>query len=288
MTSKNKTAREYYDQEAPDYKKMYEPKYEKYPANLIRLKLIIKRLKQNKSRKILDTGCGTAIPMIKLLKQGFDVNGFDYSKQMVEFGKSELISAKYSSKRIFQADLEKNKTLPTKKFDAILSLGVFPHIKNEKIALRNIRNCLNKNGKTFIEFRNELFATFSMNKYSADFYLNELIDIQEIPTKVKNKLINFYSKKLSIKRPTKQKNGRISYNEILAKFRNPLTIEDELFKPEKMKIDKIHFYHYHAMPPNFQSKYPELFIKLSKKLEKSDSWKGYFLSSAFVVESSKI
>ena len=288
MTLKNKTAREYYDQEAPEYKKMYEPGYEKYPANLIRLNLIIKRLKQNKSRKILDTGCGTAIPMIKLLKQGFDVSGFAYSKQMVEFGKSELISAKYSSKRIFQANLEKNKTLPTKKFDAILSLGVFPHIKNEKIALRNIRNCLNKNGKAFIEFRNELFATFSMNKYSADFYLNELIDVQEIPTKVKSELINFYSKRLSIKRPTKQKNGRISYNEILAKFRNPLTIEDKLFKPENMKIDKIHFYHYHAIPPTFQNKYPELFIKLSKKLEKSDSWKGYFLSSAFVVESSKI
>ena len=288
MTLKNNTAREYYDQEASEYKKMYEPGYEKYPANLIRLKLIIKRLKENKSKKILDTGCGTAIPMIKLLKQGFDVNGFDYSKQMVEFGKSELISAKYSSKRIFQADLEKNKTLPTKKFDAILSLGVFPHIKNEKIALRNIRNCLNKNGKAFIEFRNELFATFSMNKYSADFYLNELIDMQEIPTKVKSELINFYSKRLSVKRPTKQKNGRISYNEILAKFRNPLTIEDKLFKPENMKIDKIHFYHYHAIPPTFQNKYPELFIKLSKKLEKSDSWKGYFLSSAFVVESSKI
>jgi hypothetical protein len=114
------------------------------------------------------------------------------------------------------------------------------------------------------------------------------LKIHEIPTKIKSELINFYSKRFSIKRPTKQKNGRISYNEILAKFRNPLTIEEELFKPEKMKIDKIHFYHYHAMPPNFQNKYPELFIKLSKKLEKSDSWKGYFLSSAFVVESSKI
>ena len=55
-----------------------------------------------------------------------------------------------------------------------------------------------------------------------------------------------------------------------------------------MKIDKIHFYHFHAMPPIFEKKYPELFRKLSKKLEKSNSWKGYFLSSAFVVEECKI
>ena len=74
--NKNKTARDFYDQEAQNYKKMYEPGYEHYPANLIRLKLIIKRLNENKARKILDAGCGTAIPMIKLLKQGFDVEGF--------------------------------------------------------------------------------------------------------------------------------------------------------------------------------------------------------------------
>ena len=286
--NKNKTARDFYDQEAQNYKKMYEPGYEHYPANLIRLKLIIKRLNENKARKILDVGCGTAIPMIKLLKHGFDVEGFDYSKHMVEFGKFELESAKYSSNRVFHADLENNKTMPKRKFDGILALGVFPHIKKEKVALRNIKNCLTKNGKTYIEFRNELFAAFSMNKYSADFFLNELIELEKFPIKIRNELVNFYSKKLSIKRPTKLKDGRVSYNEILARFRNPITIENELFKPEKMKIDKIHFYHFHAMPPIFEKKYPELFRKLSKKLEKSNSWKGHFLSSAFVVEACKI
>ena len=69
---------------------------EKYPANLIRLRLIIKRLNENKSKKVLDAGCGSAIPMIKLLKKGFDVRGFDFTKQMVDFGKYELKSAKYS------------------------------------------------------------------------------------------------------------------------------------------------------------------------------------------------
>ena len=91
-----RSAEEYYDQEAKQYKKMYEPGYEKYPANLIRLRLIIKRLNENKSKKVLDAGCGSAIPMIKLLKKGFDVRGFDFSKQMVDFGKYELKSAKYS------------------------------------------------------------------------------------------------------------------------------------------------------------------------------------------------
>ena len=283
-----RSAEEYYDQEAKQYKKMYEPGYEKYPANLIRLRLIIKRLNENKSKKVLDAGCGSAIPMIKLLKKGFDVRGFDFSKQMVDFGKYELKSAKYSEERVFHADLQKKRTMPKRKFDAILALGVFPHIKNERVALRNIRDCLNKNGKTYVEFRNEIFATFSMNKYSADFFLNELIDLKQFPAKIKKEIISFYSKKLSIKPPTKQKDGRISYDEILAKFRNPLTIEEDLFIPEKMKIDKIHFYHFHSMPPIFQKKYPKLFMNTSRKLEKPNNWKGNFLCSAFVVEASKI
>ena len=48
MMGKNtKSAQDFYNQEAQTYKKMYEPGYEYYPANLIRLKLIIKRLKEN-------------------------------------------------------------------------------------------------------------------------------------------------------------------------------------------------------------------------------------------------
>lgn len=282
-----KFAQEFYNQEASNYKKMYEPGYELYPANLIRLKLIIKRLKVNNEKIILDTGCGTAIPMIKLLKYGFDVSGFDYSKKMVEFGKKELESAKFSPNLIYYANLEKKSSLKKKKFDAILALGVFPHIKNERIALKNIRDCLKSNGKTYIEFRNELFSTFSLNKFTVDFFLNELIELKSFPNNLKNELVNFYSNKFSVKKAQKRKDGRISYNDILAKFHNPFTINNDLFKPLKMKVEKIHFYHYHSMPPIFEKKYPKIFRKTSMKLEKPDNWKGYFLSSAFVVEASK-
>ena len=109
MKKNTKSTQDFYNQEAQTYKKMYEPGYEYYPANLIRLKLIIKRLKENNSKKILDAGCGTAIPMIKLLKLGFDVIGFDYSKEMVTFGKKELELANYKPDLIYHANLEKKK-----------------------------------------------------------------------------------------------------------------------------------------------------------------------------------
>ena len=54
MKDDKKSTKYFYNQEATNYKKMYEPGYQHYPANLIRLKLIIKRLKANNSKKILD------------------------------------------------------------------------------------------------------------------------------------------------------------------------------------------------------------------------------------------
>src|SRR3990167_6329548 len=110
-------AKEYYDQEAADYVKQYQKAYDKYPANLIRIKFIIERMK----------------------------------KKMVTEGKRELKRAGFSSELINFADLEKGKVFPKEKFDAIIALGVFPHILNEKRALLNMKKMLKPKGLVFIE-----------------------------------------------------------------------------------------------------------------------------------------
>ena len=169
-------SKEYYDQVAHTYKQMYEENYEKYPANLIRLKLLIKRLKEIKTKTILDVGCGTCAPMIKLLKEGFDVRGCDFSSEMIKIGKDQLTKEKLDPNLISQADVEDDSSMPDGKFDSILALGVFPHLVNESKALQNLKKRLNNNGRVFIEFRNELFSLFSSNKYTVDFILNKILD----------------------------------------------------------------------------------------------------------------
>jgi len=283
---KQKT-KNYYDQEAGDYIKQYQEGYNQYPANLIRIKFIIERLKKNNVKTILDAGCGTCRPMVKLLKEGFDVKGFDFSKDMVEQGKKELEKAGYNTELIYSADLEDGSGLPNEKFDAILALGVFPHIVHEKKALSNTGKLLNPNGLVFIEFRNDLFATYTLNKYSLDFFLNRIIDLNSLPQEVQDEVIDFYSKRLKVDKPIKEKSGKIRYEDILAKFRNPLSIENKLFEPCNFSIVDIHFYHYHALPPVFENKYPKLFRELSLKMERSNDWKGYLMASAYVIEAKK-
>ena len=280
-------AKNYYDQEAEDYISQYQRSYDQYPANLIRIKFIIERLGKSKVKTILDVGCGTAGPMIKLLKKGFEVTGFDFSEDMVTQGKKELVKAGYDSELIKLVYLEDTTELPGKKFDAVIALGVFPHLLNERKALVNIRKMLNPGGLVFIEFRNDLFAAFSFNKYSLEFFLNRLIDVNSLPKHLGSGLIDFYSNKLKVDYPTNVTDGRISYTDILANFQNPLTIGKELFNSCGFSVTDIHFYHFHALPPIFEKKYPKIFRELSLKLEKTNDWKGYLMASAFVVEAKK-
>lgn len=280
-------ARDYYSQEAGDYIRMYTNRWDKYPANLIRIKFIIKRLKKNKVKTILDAGCGTCGPMIRLLKEGFDVRGFDFSKEMVQEGKRELKKSGYDPKLIHHADLEDQKTLPGQKFDAILALGVFPHILNERKALANMKKLLNPGGIVLIEFRNDLFAAFTLNKYSLDFFVNRIIDLPSLPNNIQDEVVNFYSQKLKVDKPLKRRDGKIEYTDILAKFHNPLNIGKELFDSIGLAVTNLHFYHYHVLPPFFEDKHPKMFRGLSLKMEKIDDWRGYLMASAYVVEAKR-
>lgn len=277
----------YYDQEAVDYIHMYKENYLEYPANAIRLEMINKRLLESGVKSILDAGCGTCGPMMRFLKEGMSCVGFDFSAEMVDKGKKELEKKGYDPDLIFRADLEKGENLPIEKFDAIVSLGVFPHIHDEKIALENMKKMLNENGKVYIEFRNDLFSTFTFNKYAIDFFLNKVINLEILPDDLKNKVIEFYENKLNANKSEGNNDDKIQYEEIFARFKNPLTITKELFGPTGFEVDDMLFYHYHAVPPIFQDENPELFKELSLKMEDPHDWRGYLMASAFIVEASK-
>jgi len=274
----------YYDQEALDYIHMYEEGYLDYPANAVRLEMVTKKLLENNVKSVLDAGCGTCGPMIRFLKDGMKSKGFDFSSEMVNSGKKELEKAGYDQNLIFVADLEKEENFPKEKFDAVVALGVFPHIPNEKKALLNMKNRLNENGKVYIEFRNDLFSTFTLNKYSVDFFLNRVINMSSLPENLKDEVVDFYSNLLNADKTVIKKEGKIHYTEILAKFKNPLTITKELFESCGFDVNDILFYHYHVLPPVFQGKNPKLFRELSLKMEDPHDWRGYFMASAFVIE----
>jgi len=287
-SSDKERVKQYYNQESSVYMDFYKKTWDEYPEQAIRLNFIIKILKQKKINNIYDVGCGTGGPMIKMLNNKIKAEGGDFAEKMVEEGKEELKKAGYNSNLLNKIDLEDRKTLPKKKYNSALALGVFPHILDQKKGLKNINFLLKKNGSAFISFRNDLFALSTLNEYSLDLFLNRLFNIKVFPKKIQQEVLKFYKDRLKTTVSIKKENGNVLYTSIMARFHNPLTLEEELFKPCGFKITKIHFYHYHALPSFFQKKYKKIYDNESLKLEHTNDWKGYFLASAFVVEAKKI
>lgn len=285
--SKKQKVEEFYNQEAKNWNQMYGGKYDYYPANQIRLEIILSRLKETKSKKILDIGCGACGPMIRLLKEKFECVGCDFAKEMVDEGTKALKEAGFDPKLISKGNIEDESSLPEGKFDAILALGVFPHVKNAKKALKNMKNKLNDNGRVLISFRNDLFSVFTLNKYSKDFYMNKILNLKSLSPNMLKEVDRFFSDACKVDNSIENKEGKILYTDIKADFNNPLTIENELFNPCGFIVDKLYFYHYHALPPIFEQKYEKEFRKLSMDLEKPNDWRGYIMASAFVVEATK-
>ena len=102
---------------------------------------------------------------------------------------------------------------------------------------------LKKGGLVFIEFRNDLFAAFTLNKYSLDFFLNRVLDLDSFPKDAAKEVIDFYQERLKVDKIITKEDGKLDYTDVLAKFRNPLCIEEELFRPNGFKIENFHFYH---------------------------------------------
>lgn len=280
--------REYYDQKAKDYKAMWydHTKADMYPADVIRVQIVINRLKETGAKTVLDAGCGGCVPMVMLLNAGFNVQGCDLSPEMIKEGKKELEKAGYSPDLITEANLEDGSNMPSDKFDAVMSLGAFPHIPDQSQALKNIHKRLNDNGRVYIEFRNELFAAFTFNRYSTAFFLNKVIDLTSLPERLRKEATDFCFERCNTP-PSRGHDEGIDYEEILSQFRNPLA-PDNLFCSNGFEIINHHFYHYHALPPIFEKKYPKLFKELSLKLEKPLDWKGHLMASAYVLEAKNI
>lgn len=245
-----------------------------YKHNLKVLKIILQKYKNKKS--LLDVGCGTGIPLLEFLKLGFDAKGCDFVDASILISQAYLQKHGYDMNLVFKADIENRSTLPQKKFDIITSVGVFPHIINDKKTLQNMKKLLNKNGLVLLQFKNDLFNLFTLNAYSKIFF-QKLIDYEKLPTFLKKEVDEFYKKRLSI-------GGINSQFGILSKFHNPLTIQDELFKPMGFEVKHIHFFHYHRLPPIFQLKNNALFKKLGDEMENPRDWRGYFMASSFIIE----
>jgi len=260
-----------------------------YPANYFRMNLMLNVFINNSIKRVIEVGVGSGVPLLTLAKSGMDVSGFDISKSMVEAAKATFANNNVDSGKIFYADIQDPSTyihvLNEGLFDGLLAMGIMPHVKNDTAVLKNMHAMMRPDGTVFIEFRNKLFSLFTFNRYTKDFILNDLLD--EVSDEIKEIVSKDLDKRLDLHLPAVrdvQADGSADYDAILSKFHNPFDME-ELFTKCGFYDIKLHWYHYHAAMPKYETENPEIFRNESISLEyNKDSWKGMFLCSAYVVE----
>jgi SAM-dependent methyltransferase len=112
---------------------------------------VIKYMKKEGVKRVLDLGCGSGRHVVQLSKEGFEVIGTDVSKHGLEITRKWLNEKKLNAKLIEASCYEK---FPFKDdyFDAVISVQVIHHNyhKQIKYAISEIERVLKPEGIVFI------------------------------------------------------------------------------------------------------------------------------------------
>ena len=176
------------------------------------------------------------------------------------------------------------------RYDAVVAAGVMPHVRNDELALRNMAMIIRPGGKALIEFRNKLFSLFTFNRYTREFILDDLL--AGVSPTMREVVAEELDKRVAVDQPpVRRASGSDGqgpgYDEILAKFHNPFELVETFARCGFGKI-KLHWYHYHPVPPMIESRVGPALREAAMALEHQNSWRGYFLCSAGVVEAEKL
>jgi len=143
MTSFNQKI---FDQE---YHHMKDDKNLNYFHNLNKIRFsIIEHYAKDKLS--LDLGCGNGIHMIPLLKQGYNIEGLDYSQSLL----NDLKTDYHGPIKLYLADIL-DTPFEDERFDFIYSISTLCYIPDQKKAIQEIYRILKPNGIAYLEFGNQ-------------------------------------------------------------------------------------------------------------------------------------
>jgi len=267
-----------------------------YPP--IHRELIKKILHDNNVQTLLDAGCGPCSILRDLISDNLQLYGFDLTKEMVNEGKRVFEEKGLSPDQIWQGSVMDPTSFKCPQikeaqlFDAAICIGVLPHIEENQTntVFKNLCNSVKPDGTVIVECRNQFFSLFTLNRYSYQFFINDLIQTKQLNQLLDNNseqfndLTEHMKKHFRIDLPPirKGKENEPGYDEVLSKTHNPILLKEQ-FAATGFKDIEILFYHYHCLPPMFADKNPELFRKASLAIEDPHDWRGYFMASAFLL-----
>lgn len=246
---------------------------------------------------LLDAGCGPASFLRDLKELGPDRYGFDLTPGMIEEGRRIFAEQGLPPQNLWLGSvLDAAAYAPPArrdmKFDAAVCVGVLPHINeaDEERVIAGLRSAVKPGGLVALEARNQFFALYTLNRYSYDFFSQELLRGGELCDRAKQDRLSVEQVledmkshfRLDLPPVRKGKDGEPGYDEVLSRAHNPLVLQRK-FASGGFAGVKVLFYHYHCLPPMFGPRAPEFFRRESLAMENPEDWRGYFMASAFIL-----
>lgn len=285
----------HYDASAPTYSEQYDESKiftsAEYPANYFRLQRIKERVQALGIQSIFELGIGDGSPITAMGEMGLRVGGCDLSQGMLKVAKAQFEAKGLNPDLLSFGDIQDEATLAdsiaTGPYDAVMALGVLPHVRSEADAINNMSKFIAPGGTMFLQFRNSMLSLYSFNRLTMEFINDELLS--DVPESIKKIVRENLEPRLAMDKPPKRTGTEDAphYDEILAKFHNPFELS-ELVKLLGFKDIKFHWYNYHVTPPMLANAAGEEFRAAGIALEPTDNWRGMFLCSAGVIEATKI
>lgn len=283
---------DHYNASAPTYSQQYQRENLRslpdYPANYFRLEILMRQLARAGLKSVYEVGVGEGTPLARLAATGLKVAGCDIAKAMVKLARESFARDKLDPESIQWGDIEDPATLSGQlkdgPYDALIAAGVLPHMRDDGAFLDNIAMFVRPGGRVFVEFRNKLFSLFTLNRFTKEFLLDDLL--RDVAPAVKQAVSLELDRRLAMDSPplrAELPEGSPGYDAILSKFHNPFELLD-LFAAKGYRDAAIHWYHYHPAPPWLEGSIGAAFRESAMALEHEQTWRGWFLCSAGVVE----
>lgn len=260
--------------------------------------LIVSLVNDHGAKRIIDAGCGPASVLRHLVMPGRDLYGFDLTPEMITESRRVMSELGVSPARLWLGSVLDQKSFkpPNDEFvpyDCAVCIGVLPHLPEgrEQTLIDNMYASVQPGGLILIEGRNELFSLFTLNRYSHDFFLKELIRFDELLGGAKDEMPALQDQLTRLKAmfrtdipPLRRgQDGKPGYDEIVSRLHNPIVLAKQI-ETRGFRGLRTLFYHFHCLPPMFGSLVPKLFLERSMVMEQNPlDWRGYFMASAFII-----
>ena len=215
----------------------------------------------------------------------------DLSPEMVRLGRENLDRHGIDAGVLSEVDVQNKDAVRAEaarvgQFDAVIALGVIPHVEDDSWFVEAMSLFLKPGGTLILQFRNSMFSMFTFNRLTKEFILEELM--APIPQQFRDVVAADLDQRLAVdKPPIRRREDGHGYDEILSKFNNPLELA-EVVKAQGFTDLSYRWYNFHPTYPMIAGSIdPKDYRQGQIDLESDTSWRGMFLCSAGMIIATK-